>query len=476
MFQDSELNTDQNDILIILNHSHSPLELYNDKYNNVKELFREETKELSDISLAIYKSRNSTRIIAHTRCRLPEDKTKTSEDARLNRYYFLYHTKKTSNLIDIFECFIAKIRNENIAKIDQDKKENYEILIVDEEDTHFLFRDLLKVISKKSPNCDESIITPLEFNSRSIEEVIPSLIKNFDNYNHLKFLIYTKLKKENDKGQTFEKLDINIYTGENLEKGINIENFEQDADLQSNKPLSEYEVLQSETLIGHINEANNNISNQNILKKQINPVTLEGKTLNSGRGTKGIIGSFLALITIAFLFINSRGWILEILFGIISLVFAVSFFKNVSYCKECNEIFDFELKSCPACSSVLTKDTIEEVNKKLKMEGKSKQKTDGMIDALQKLSKETPIKPVTIEGKTVNYGRETDFIIGFFLASVSIQVVPILVPSSELSNILLILCWYDQPYIRQIDRATMTIPSFQKMINTHNTKDKFSRF
>ena len=41
-----------------------------------------------------------------------------------------------------------------------------------------------------------------------------------------------------------------------------------------------------------------------------------------------------------------------------------------------------------------------------------------------------------------------------------LQLVPILVPSWKLSNILLILCRSNQPHIRQINRATMTIPSF----------------
>ncbi len=49
---------------------------------------------------------------------------------------------------------------------------------------------------------------------------------------------------------------------------------------------------------------------------------------------------------------------------------------------------------------------------------------------------------------------------GLYALMVLIQVVPILVPSSELSNILLILCRSNQPHIRQINRATMTIPSF----------------
>lgn len=105
-------------------------------------------------------------------------------------------------------------------------------------------------------------------------------------------------------------------------------------------------------------------------------VTIEGKTVKSGVHVNLTISTFLASIIIGYFAINFGGWVTWVFlftFTIFCFSLIFSLFEHVSYCKQCNEIFDFKVNSCPLCSSVLAKPGIDEVKLMLKAGGKSKQ-------------------------------------------------------------------------------------------------------
>ncbi len=103
-------------------------------------------------------------------------------------------------------------------------------------------------------------------------------------------------------------------------------------------------------------------------------------------------GTNIGTSWIALLLIYSGGSILWIFLCFYLLAILGSCFKHVSYCKECNEIFDFEIYICPLCSSILSKETIDDAKEKLIKERKSKQKTTGIIDIPLSINNEEFIK------------------------------------------------------------------------------------
>jgi hypothetical protein len=128
-------------------------------------------------------------------------------------------------------------------------------------------------------------------------------------------------------------------------------------------------------------------------------ITLAGRTVKSYRDRKGIIRGLLATVVFGTAFFLGDGLAksLTVYLLFFSIVYCVvSFMKKISYCKQCNEIFDYGTKVCPDCGFSLINDTFGgDIEKKLRAK----------LNELEPTSKSSLVLP---EKSTTEPGIETE--------------------------------------------------------------------